>query len=202
MAVLAIFGIRLFYVQVIQYDHFKKAALGDQLKQYEISAERGVIKAYDGSKVVPIVLNQKLYTLFVDPSLVKHPDKYASAVSSVVGGQPGDYLRLLQAKNTRYVILKKQLTQAQSDKIRKLEYAGLGTEVVPSRTYPQGSLAAQVLGFVNDEGVSASALRAATLDASTTPTCASVSSSVRVSGSPRSSPSPLSQPTPRLMVPW
>ena len=153
MAVLAIFGIRLFYVQVIQYDHFKKAALGDQLKQYEISAERGVIKAYDGSKVVPIVLNQKLYTLFVDPSLVKHPDKYASAVSSVVGGQPGDYLRLLQAKNTRYVILKKQLTQAQSDKIRKLEYAGLGTEVVPSRTYPQGSLAAQVLGFVNDEGV-------------------------------------------------
>lgn len=153
MAVLAIFGVRLFYVQVIQYDHFKKAALGDQLKQYEIPAQRGTIKAYDGAKVVPIVLNQKLYTLFVDPTLVKHHDKYAAAVAGVVGGQPGDYLRLLQSKNTRYVILKKELNQGQSDKIRKLEYAGLGTEVVPSRTYPQGSLASQLLGFVNDEGV-------------------------------------------------
>jgi cell division protein FtsI/penicillin-binding protein 2 len=43
ITILAIFFIRLFYLQVIRYDHYKTAALSDQLKQYEIPATRGTI---------------------------------------------------------------------------------------------------------------------------------------------------------------
>jgi cell division protein FtsI/penicillin-binding protein 2 len=35
LVIVAIFVIRLFYVQVIRYDHYKNAALSDQLKQYQ-----------------------------------------------------------------------------------------------------------------------------------------------------------------------
>src|ERR1035437_7778024 len=72
LLVCMIFIARLFYLQVIRHDYYHKAALSDQLKQYTIAPERGIIGTQDGSNLVPIVLNQKLYTLYADPSLVKN----------------------------------------------------------------------------------------------------------------------------------
>ena len=68
--VCAVIIARLFYLQVIRHDYYRKAALSDQLKQYSIAAQRGIIEAQDGGNNVPIVLNQQLYTLYVDPSFV------------------------------------------------------------------------------------------------------------------------------------
>ncbi|HET6924483.1 MAG TPA: penicillin-binding transpeptidase domain-containing protein, partial [Candidatus Saccharimonadales bacterium] len=151
--VIAVFGVRLFYLQIIRYDHYKKAALADQLKQYQIPASRGLIEAYDGSgNVVPIVLNQQLYTLYADPTYIKHPQAVADKVAGIIGGKASDYLSGLTAKDTRYQILAKRITPDQQKKIVALQYPGLGTQEQDYRTYPQGALAAQVLGFVNDAG--------------------------------------------------
>src|SRR5437868_14855763 len=62
---------RLFYLQVIKHDYYRRAALSDQLKEYSITPERGIIEAHDASGTVPIVLNEKLYTLYADPTFVK-----------------------------------------------------------------------------------------------------------------------------------
>lgn len=150
--IMIIFGLRLFYVQVIRYGHYHAAALSDQLKQYQIAAPRGIIEAHEGNNIVPIVLNQKLYTLYADPTLVKNPAHDASLVAEVLGGPASQYQSQLQTKHTRYVVLGKKLTQAQSDAILKYELPGVGTKEQDYRTYPQGSLASQVLGFVNDNG--------------------------------------------------
>src|SRR5579872_7226010 len=79
--IVGIFIIRLFYVQVIDYAHYKTAALSDQLKQYQIPATRGLIEAHDGTSVIPIVLNQELYTLYADPVFIKHPLSVASKIT-------------------------------------------------------------------------------------------------------------------------
>jgi len=150
--IVAVFGVRLFYVQIIRYDHYKKAALSDQLKQYEIPATRGLISVHDGDSSVPIVLNQKLYTLYADPTFIKDPTKAAEKVASIVGGKPSDYIGKLKLKDTRYVVLGKRLSEDQHNKIVALKMPGLGTQGLDYRTYPQGQLAAQLLGFVNDDG--------------------------------------------------
>src|SRR5947209_6429121 len=75
LVVIGVFGLRLFYVQVIEYGHYKTAALSDQLKQYQIPAQRGIIEAHDGNTVLPIVLNQQLYTLFADPVYIKQSEQ-------------------------------------------------------------------------------------------------------------------------------
>src|SRR5215468_4759457 len=69
--VVGIFWVRAFYLQVIKHDYYRLAAQSDQLKEYQIPAPRGIIQAHNGDDVVPIVLNQKLYTLYADPTLVK-----------------------------------------------------------------------------------------------------------------------------------
>jgi cell division protein FtsI (penicillin-binding protein 3) len=150
--VVIIFGLRLFYVQIIRYDHYKDAALSDQLKQYQIPATRGIIEAQDENSTVPIVLNQQLYTLFADPTYIKNSSQVAAKVVQIIGGNASAYANLLQTKNTRYVILAKKLTTDQQTKIMALQYPGLGTTEQDYRTYPQGTLAAQVLGYVDDSG--------------------------------------------------
>jgi cell division protein FtsI (penicillin-binding protein 3) len=151
--IVSIFGVRLFYLQVIRYGHYKDAALSDQLKQYQIPSSRGIIEAQDGGQVVPIVLNQQLYILYADPTFVKDPSTVASKVVSIIGGNTGTDTGLLKTKNTRYVILAKKLSEAQSNKLLALKVPGLGTQAQDYRIYPQGTLAAQTLGFVNNDGV-------------------------------------------------
>ena len=155
--VIGIFGVRLFYLQVIRYDHYKTAALHDQLHQKEIPATRGTIEAHDGERTVPIVLNQKLYLIFADPvdiaTYKTDVDKASGRLAAVLGGNPDDYAQKLHAKDTRYVILAKKVSPEQRKKLMGYKFAGLYSEERDYRTYPQGSLAAQVLGFVSDEGM-------------------------------------------------
>lgn len=151
VGIILIFGVRLFYLQILQHDYYKKAALKGQLKEYEIPAERGVIEAHDGDQVVPLVLNEKKYTLFADPKFIKDPASTALAVQKIVGGDASAYEKLMRAQS-RYAVLAKKLSKEQRDALDKLDIKGIGTREATQRTYPQGDLAAQVLGFVDDEG--------------------------------------------------
>lgn len=150
--VMLIFGVRLFYVQVIRYDYYKTAALSDQLKQYEVPARRGVIKAHDGDGLLPLVLNQKLYTLYADPTYVKNNQNVALKLSAIIGVDANKLQGQLATKDTRYVILAKKLTPEQNTKILALKFPGIGSSAIDYRTYPQGSLAGQLLGFVDADG--------------------------------------------------
>ncbi len=150
LVVFAIFIIRLFYIQVIQHNHYRAAALSGQLKEYEIPASRGVIEAHDGNKIVPIVLNIDTYTLFADPKFITDPAQTAARIANAIGGNAKDYEQKMRA-DSRYSVLTKKLTKAQKQKIEQLNEKGIGLRAESIRAYPQGNLAAQVLGFVNDE---------------------------------------------------
>jgi cell division protein FtsI/penicillin-binding protein 2 len=150
--IIGVIILRLFYLQVIRHDYYQKAALNDQLKQYTISAERGTINAHQGSIIVPLVLNQKLYTLYADPSLVKDKQSTAEKLAAVTKGSAADYQKAINVKNSRYAVLAKRLSEQQSQTILKLKLPGIGTQGQDYRVYPQGQLAANLLGFVNDDG--------------------------------------------------
>jgi len=147
-----IFIARLFYLQVIRHDYYHQAALSDQLKQYTIAPERGIIETQDGNNLVPIVLNQKLYTLYADPSLVKNIAAGAAKLAAITKGDAGQYAKLMHTTDTRYVVLAKRLSEAQNKQITALKLPGIGAQGQDYRTYPQGTLASQLLGFVDNNG--------------------------------------------------
>ena len=144
--------LRLFYLQIIRHDYYQAQALSDQQKQYVITAERGTIEAHQGSGLIPLVLNEKLYTLYADPTLVKEPASDAQKISTITKGDSKQYANLMKTRNSRYVVLAKRLSEDQMNKITALKLPGVGLQAQDYRTYPQGSLAAQVLGFVNSDG--------------------------------------------------
>ncbi|HEX5797057.1 MAG TPA: penicillin-binding protein 2 [Candidatus Saccharimonadales bacterium] len=149
--ILVIFIVRLFYLQVIQHNHYRQAALHGQLKEYSIPAQRGSIKAHDGNNIVPIVLNEEVFTLFADPIYVKDKKAAAEKLSKLTGDDEVEYLKKMQ-RDTRYAILAKKLDENKKKAIEALDLKGIGLRPEAMRVYPQGSLAAQLLGFVNDAG--------------------------------------------------
>jgi cell division protein FtsI/penicillin-binding protein 2 len=148
----AVFVVRLFYLQVIRHNYYQQAALRGQLKQYEIEPERGTILAHNNGTNTPIVLNQTLYTVYTDPKFVANVPATALAVQKVLGGNASEYEAKMKASPSRYEILAKKVSKQKRDELTALKLKGVGAQETNYRTYPQGQLAAQLLGFVNDEG--------------------------------------------------
>lgn len=152
MFIFGVFMVRLFYLQVIRHDYYQQSAAAGHLKQYEIPADRGVIEAHSGNTVVPIALNETLYTIYADPTLIKDASKAAETLASIFKGNQDDYEKAMKTKDTRYVVLTRKATKAQRDQLLAKKYPGIGAEEQQYRTYPDGSLASQLLGFVNNDG--------------------------------------------------
>lgn len=146
--------VRLFYLQVIRHDHYAQLANLEHQKKYTIPASRGSIYFRDGEEIVPAVLNTTVYTLYADPSEVKHIDEAANRLSAILKLDGSKVRQLLKSKDTQYVVLAKRLSKAQVDELfkNKNKLQGINVTQVPQRVYPEGQLGAQVLGFVNDEG--------------------------------------------------
>ncbi len=151
--ILVVFIARLFYLQIVKHDYYHAQAQASQLKEYDIPAERGIIKAHEQGSVVPLVLNQRLYTLYADPVFIKNAADVAAKLSNITKAKTSDYQQLMKTPDTRYVVLAKRLSETQKKQIEGLKLPGIGTQGVDYRIYPQGTLAAQLLGFVDSEGV-------------------------------------------------
>jgi len=61
LGTMAIFVIRLFYLQIIQHDYYVGLAHDTQVKRLTIPSKRGHIYALDGQTPVPLVMNQDVY---------------------------------------------------------------------------------------------------------------------------------------------
>jgi len=151
---MAIFVVRLFYLQIIEHGKYVAMANSEQLKRLTIPATRGEIYAMDGTTPVKLVLNQTVYTVFADPHVATDDAKIIDTIRRVAGGNAQPNLDgLLKNKDSRYEILAKGVTRAQAEMIKKENLSGVGFQAQSQRVYPEGQLASQVLGFVNNDGV-------------------------------------------------
>lgn len=153
----AIFVLRLFYVQVIRYSYYQEQAQASQLRKYEIPAERGIIYAQDGGEQVPLVLNELRYSIVADPQIIEDKEATADRVAEILNVSEEDVLQQLSVEESRYEILAKNQPKEIKEAIETAYYdgdiVGVFAERTVERIYPQGDIAAQVLGFVDDEGV-------------------------------------------------
>lgn len=153
VAIMAIFVVRLFYLQVIDHQKYVALANQEQLKRLVIPAARGEIYAMDGQTPVKMVLNETVYTVFVDPQVVTKPKTVVETIRSIAGGNARDNLEALVAKkDSRYQIVATKVTRKQAELMKKRNLSGLGFQATSQRVYPEGQLAAQTLGFVSAEG--------------------------------------------------
>ena len=151
--IMMIFVGRLFYLQVIRHDFYVSEANSIQISKLTINPVRGSIYAMNGESTVPLVLNESVFTVFADPSQVDVPDKVASTLRKIAGGNLLDnFEKGLRDKKSQYEVLAKQVSRSQAELIKKEDLAGIGMQESSRRVYPEATLGAQMLGYVDTDG--------------------------------------------------
>ena len=153
LAVLAVIVVRLFFIQIIQHDEWTEKALAQQTKQNVLKAKRGEIYMMNGDEPVAVVMNATVYTVIVDPMLANR-EEIAEKISGIVGDhQVADWDDVFANKSLRYYIVAKNVERKAAEQIAELDFAGIWLQANTKRVYPEGNLAASVLGFVNADGI-------------------------------------------------
>lgn len=153
LMIMALFVVRLFYIQVIRHDYFVSQADREQIKQFTLYAKRGEIYAMDQDQPVKLVMNETVYTVWADPTQVGDKAAVVTAINRIAGGNARDnFASFLDRKKTRYQVLATKVSRKQAEMLKKENLEGVGFDAVSQRVYPEGQLASQVLGFVDAEG--------------------------------------------------
>lgn len=152
---MAIFVLRLFWLQIVKHSEYVEIARQVQQRSFVIPAVRGEIYMMDGKEAVPVVLNQAVYTVIADPAIVKNGERstIADRLRETVGGElVGELDSKLSNKKSRYEVLARNISRQQAEKLKEHDFQGVGFQRTSIRNYPEGQLGAHVLGFVNAEG--------------------------------------------------
>ncbi len=158
-------GARLVHLQINQHDAMLGKALGQRRDTVKDKQLRGTIFDRD-RHALAMSVNAK--SLYADPSEITDVDAAARDLSKILKGKPAEISKIIQdAKNNNrhFVWLARKLDENFADKINKTlenkdtkksdlpRYVGLHWQEEQKRSYPNQTLAAQVLGFSNNEDV-------------------------------------------------
>jgi len=150
----AIIGARLFQVQVIEHSKYVAMAESKHVKSFELLAERGQIYMMDGQGVTPVLMNERVWTVFVDPSYVSDESLVREKLDRILGKKIlASWDEVFADKSRQYYEVAKGVTYAEVAAVKEANLKGVGRKMTTRRVYPYGELASQVLGFVNANNV-------------------------------------------------
>ncbi len=141
-------GVKLFQIQVVQAAEFSEQALDQRLTTQEFAPYRGTIFDRSGHQMALTIQGT---TVWANPRLVENPTLTAHLVGASLGIDEVPLAEKL-ASDKSFVFVKRQLEAEQVEGLRSLELPGIFFEAEPKRVYPNGSLAAQAVGFVGIDG--------------------------------------------------
>jgi stage V sporulation protein D (sporulation-specific penicillin-binding protein) len=138
---------RLFYWQVVRAQELAAMGQAQSGKQVVLTAERGEIRTSDG---FPIATNKLNYLVFANPKQIKDKDLISKNLAPILDEDPATISALL-SHNKFWVSLKPRVENSTKESIEKLNIPGVGFQEASVRFYPEGSMAAQLLGFVGKD---------------------------------------------------
>ena len=142
-------SVRLVVLQVSQAQELQDRAFDQRVRTIDLPAQRGQILDRNGAR---LALSTPADDVYADPQLIDDPWATATSLSPLLGVGVPDLVHAMTSEGT-FVYLARHLGRGASDRIQRLALPGIGLLPTSKRSYPAGSLASQVLGFVGTDGV-------------------------------------------------
>lgn len=146
--ILAVMGTRVFELQVIQGPTNAQKGLNTRVNTYVLPALRGDFTDANG---VVLSTSMKARNVIANPSQITRQAHYADLLAPILKVSKKELIRRLTGTN-QFSYLAKKVTVAQWKKVQNLDLVGISSEGTTMRVYPSGVLAANLLGYVGDEG--------------------------------------------------
>lgn len=153
--VVGLIGYRLVWWQVIDQDGLADAGLAQLAHVQQIPATRGLILDRSGLILATSVAAE---SVFATPPTVEDPAHSALLLSGILG-MDVDELTATLSGDTAWTWLVRRVDPETATRVRALNLPGIGLISEPKRVYTMGggvagtTLASQLLGFVNVDGI-------------------------------------------------
>ena len=151
-AFMATFG-RAVWLQAVQARPLDRMAQGQHHATVEVPAARGSILDRNG---VELAIGKQAITVYANPRHVADPRATAIAAGRALHIAPDKLYGALADRSKGFVYLVRKAEPARATALKKLNLTGIGFYPEERRVYPQGSVAAHVLGYagVDNHGLS------------------------------------------------
>ena len=161
LAFVGVFAIalgRAAYVQVVEGSRYERLATRQHRETIEIPAGRGTIYDRTGE---PLAIGEQATTVYADPRNVVAPMKAAVKVGNALGLDPDELYPTLRDRTKQFVFVERKADPVKAKELERLAVAGLGFYAEERRAYPQGRVAAHVLGYAGTDNKGLDGLEAA-----------------------------------------
>ncbi len=148
LIVLSIYAGRVFDLMIVRGADLAARGQGQRHHTDTLLADRGTI--YD-SQGAPLAITVESRNLVTDQTLVLDPEQAAARLAPMISADPVKLRQQLTGKD-RFVLIAKGLTPEKWRQIQALRIPGILSQKTTARTYPGGSLAANILGYVGTDG--------------------------------------------------
>ncbi len=158
-------GLRLYDLMIVNYDYYANLALRNQTRTTTVTADRGDI--YDRNMNI-LATSVGVENVYLDPHELKQSKadlpEISRVLGEILGRDPQWILEQAGDLKRRYKQIGSRIDEETAGKIRAYinenDISGIHLEPSSQRSYPYGTLAAQVIGFTNasnqgSEGVEA-----------------------------------------------
>ena len=153
IAAFLVLGARLYQIQIVQHDEYEAAAIAQQVRETTVSAARGTI--YDRNGVV-LAMSAGVDTVYMSPAEIERYDEDKEAIarglSEILGVDYETILKKAGNTNSWYEVVARKVEEDVAEQVRQFKsdggYVGIKIESDTKRYYPNGSMAAHVIGFV------------------------------------------------------
>jgi len=146
---LGIIAYRLVDLQVVRADRFQRMAEEQRYQLTNLNPRRGCILDRDGEV---LAISKEAYSIYATPYLVEDAELAAAELSAVLG-EPRQELEEKLRSPGGFVYLARKADPEVAEEVESLAIPGIGLEKESKRYYPQGNLAAQVVGFVGTDNI-------------------------------------------------
>ena len=157
--------LQLYKLMVVDYGYYTDLALRNQSRSTTVTADRGQI--LDRNMNI-LATSQTVETVYLDPQELKQSKADILLISDTLGQildlDPAWITEQAMDRRQRYKRLKAKIDRETADEIRAFMQengiSGIHLEPESKRYYPYGTLAAQLIGFANTEGVGCEGIEA------------------------------------------
>ncbi len=148
---------RAAWVQGIQGGGLAADAQSQQTQTVTIPGRRGRILDRHGRE---LAVSEDAADVIATPYQVEDPARAARRLAPLLNVSEAEILRLLADRSSGFAYLARQVGLPVADRVRKLKLAGIAWVPSSRRVYPEGKLAAPVIGTVGVDGEGLAGLEA------------------------------------------
>ena len=139
---------RAAFLQGVNNDFLQKEGAARYSKVVEMSADRGMIKDRNGEI---LAISAPVASVYADPKLIEITPDQLEQLARLLHMEKSEIERRIYRKKGRFVYLKRWIVPEVAERIADLKIKGIAFETEFKRYYPEGEVAAHIVGFTDIE---------------------------------------------------